>query len=141
MFIIPHLYHVPLFGVARRSPRLSAKISLTSQTVRPPARDPLLNICMHPLPPPVRVPFVPFIIHAPLSGQELLPNDLPAPPIDGRKLGPVRGTLRFELPLSPHTGVDAAPPTPHWCRPRSALKERFSCPVSRCMPSIILTLT
>jgi hypothetical protein len=38
---IPHFYHVPHFGVARRRLRRSAKISLTSQTVRPPARVPL----------------------------------------------------------------------------------------------------
>jgi hypothetical protein len=41
---IPHFYNVPHFGVARRSLRRSPKFSLTSQTVRPPARDPLLNI-------------------------------------------------------------------------------------------------
>jgi hypothetical protein len=39
----------------------------------------------------------------------------------------LRGTLGYELPPSPHTGVDAAPPAPHWCRPRSAPKGRFSC--------------
>jgi hypothetical protein len=39
----------------------------------------------------------------------------------------LRGTLSYELPMSPHTGVDAALPTPHWCQPRSAPKGRFSC--------------
>jgi hypothetical protein len=42
--LIPHLYHVPHFGVARRRLRRSAEISLTCQTVRPPARAPFLNI-------------------------------------------------------------------------------------------------
>jgi hypothetical protein len=43
----------------------------------------------------------------------------------------LRGTPSYELPLPPRTGVDAAPPIPHWCRPRSAPKGRFSCPAER----------
>jgi hypothetical protein len=57
------------------------------------------------------------------GGRNFFQIDLPTLPLTTARWDRLRGTLSYELPLSPQTGAGAAPPPPHWCRPRGSKSE------------------
>jgi hypothetical protein len=111
----PSLYIIII--VARRSLRRSAKISLTSLTVRPPARDPLLNIIIRRI--------VVAADSSTLQNLPRIPNPNPNPnPIRRRRLSEP-GQRAKCTPVPPVTAVGIGQPEQHNPNPNPIRRRRL----------------